>query len=119
MYQLDAGRLNKRVEIWGYIQEEDLDIGGMKTVLKRKATVWAEIRPSRGYEFLEYYRDSNSLQYKITMRYRKDLTEKDVIVRGNCQFEINSIIDVNYEHTALEVQCTEMKDKVIMSECGI
>lgn len=116
MYELDAGRLKKRIEIWGYKQVEDTEIGGLKTVLAKKATVWAEIAPSRGYEFLEYYRDSNSLQYKITIRYRADLTEKDVLVRGSHQFEINSIIDVNFEHTALEIQCTEMKDKIILNE---
>lgn len=116
MYQLDAGRLKKRIEIWGYKDVEDKEIGGVKTVLYRKATVWAEIAPSRGYEFLEYYRDSNSLQYKITIRYRADITEKDVLVRGGKQWEINSIIDPNFDHVALEIQATEMKDKVILNE---
>lgn len=116
MYQLDAGRLKKRIEIWGYKDVEDAELGGFKNVLVKKATVWAEIAPSRGYEFLEYYRDTNSLQYKITIRYRADLTEKDVLIRGDKQFEINSIIDPNFDHVALEIQCTEKKDKVIPNE---
>lgn len=116
MYQLDAGRLKRRIEIWSYKQVEDEEIGGFKTVIAKKATVWAEIMPSRGYEFLEYYRDTNTLQYKITIRYRADLTEKDVLVKGDKQFEINSIIDPNFDHIALEIQCTESKDKVILNE---
>jgi SPP1 family predicted phage head-tail adaptor len=116
MYELDAGRLNKRIEIWGYQDVWDDDLGEYVNRLIRKARVWAEIAPSRGYEFLEYYRDTNTLQYKITIRYRKGLTEKDVLVRGDRQFEINSIIDVNFEHQVLEIQCTESKDKVINYE---
>lgn len=115
MFQLDAGRLRKRLEIWGYKEIEDDEIGGVKVALGKKRTVWAEIMPSRGSEFLEYYRDTNSLQYKITIRYIPDLTEKDVLVRGDHQFEINAIVDPNYDHVALEIQATESKDKVILN----
>lgn len=112
MHSLDAGRLNKRIEIWGYEQTEN-PLVGSKVALVKKAEVWAEIHPVRGYEFLEYYQDSNSLQYKVTIRYRDGLTEKDVLRRGDHQFEINSIIDIDFQHVALEIYCTEMKDKVI------
>lgn len=114
MYILDAGRLKKRIHIYAY--SEDTDSLGQKYVsLKKKATVWAEMKPVRGIEFLEYYKDANELQYKITIRYRKNITEKDVLVRGDRQFEINSIIDIDEEHVALEIYCTESKDKVILS----
>ena len=62
---------------------------------------------------MDEIRDANELQYKITIRYRKGLTEKDVIVRGKTQYEINSIIDIDEEHIALEIYCTESKDKKI------
>lgn len=112
MYVLDAGRLTKRVEIWEY-QERETEWGKRKVELTKKAEVWADIHPVRGTEFLEYYRDANALQYKITIRYRQGITEKDVLVRGKRQFEINSIINVNEENVALEIYCTETKDKVI------
>lgn len=115
MYSLDAGRLTKRISIYGYTEVVDA-LGGKKVVLGKKATVWAEMRPQRGTEFLEYYRDANSLQYKVTIRYRAGITEKDVLVRGDRQFEINSIIDINEEHVALEIYCTESKDKVILED---
>ena len=112
MYVLDAGRLTKRVEIWEY-QERETEWGKRKVELTKKAEVRADIHPVRGTEFLEYYRDANALQYKITIRYRQGITEKDVLVRGKRQFEINSIINVNEENVALEIYCTETKDKVI------
>lgn len=112
MYSLNAGHLRKKVDIYGY-QETDSPLGGEKVILAKKATVRAELKPVRGAEFLEYYRDANALQYKITIRYRPDLTEKDVILYGKRQFEINSIININEDNVALEIYCTEQKDKVI------
>lgn len=113
MYQLKVGRLKKRVGIWGYTEAPN-PLGGTKTVLTEKATVWAEMKPMRGTEFLEYYKDANALQYKITIRYRPGISEKDVLVHGDRQFEINSIINVEEDNVALEIYCTEKKDKVIV-----
>lgn len=43
MYSLNAGRLRKKVDIYGY-QEMDSELGGKKVVLAKRATVWAELR---------------------------------------------------------------------------
>lgn len=112
MYSLNTGRLNKRVGIWRY-QSIENPLGGDKVVLKKVKTIWAEMKPTRGTEFLEYYKDANALQYKVTIRYRPDMTEKDVLEHNGRQFEINSIININEENVALEIYCTERKDKVI------
>ena len=112
MYYLSAGRLRKKVTIYGY-KEIDSPLGGKKVILAQKATVRAEMKPIRGTEYMEYYRDTNALQYKVTIRYRSDLTEKDVLLYGDRQFEIDSIINVNEDNVALEIYCTESKDKVI------
>lgn len=61
-----------------------------------------------------YYKDANALQYKITIRYRQDITEKDILVYNGRQFEINSIININEDNVALEIYCTESKNKVIL-----
>lgn len=112
MYYLSAGRLRKKVIIYGY-KEIDSLLGGKKVILAQKATVRAEMKPIRGTEYMEYYRDTNALQYKVTIRYRSDLTEKDVLLYEDRQFEINSIINVSEDNVALEIYCTESKDKVI------
>lgn len=114
---INIGRLNKRIDIYQY-KEAETELGATKTELKKTATVWAELRPVRGTEFLEYYREANALQYKVTMRYRAGLTEKDVLVFKGRQFEINSIINIMEGHTYLEVYCTESKDKRILEEGG-
>ena len=112
---INPGRLNKRVSIYRY-SEMETSLGATKTGLKKTATVWAELRPVRGTEFLEYYREANALQYKITMRWRDGLTEKDVIVYEGRQFEINSIINIMEGNTYMEVYCTESKDRKVLYE---
>lgn len=113
MYSLNSGRLKKKIVIYGY-QSMQNPLGGEKVLLEKKAIVWAEMKPVRGTEFLEYYKDANALQYKITIRYRSGVTEKDVLEYNDRQFEINSIININEENVALEIYCTERKDKVIL-----
>lgn len=110
---INIGRLNKRVDIYGYTQIQT-ELGASKMVLTKRATVWAELRPVRGTEFLEYYREANALQFKVTMRYRSDLTEKDVLVYDGRQFEINSIINIMEGRVYMEVYCTESKDKKVL-----
>ena len=46
MYVLDAGRLKKRISIYGY-QEVTDDLGQKSTRIVKKASVWAEIKPVR------------------------------------------------------------------------
>jgi SPP1 family predicted phage head-tail adaptor len=112
---INPGRLNKRVTIYSYMETETA-LGASKTVLKKAASVWAEVKPVRGSEFLEYYREANALQFKVTMRWRPGLTEKDVLVFQGRQFEINSIINIMEAKTYLEVYCTESRDKRILEE---
>lgn len=109
---VNAGRLKKCIEIWRYIENET-ELGAVRTELKKIRTVYGEIRPTRGVEFLEYYRESNELRVKVTMRYVPELTEKDVLVYKGRQFEINSITNILEENAYLEVYCTESKDKAI------
>lgn len=109
---INPGRLNKRVKILRY-EDFVTELGQKKTGLVEAATVWAELRPMRGTEFLEYYRSANALQFKVTIRYRSDLTEKDVLEYNGRQFEINSIINIMEGNVYQEVFCTESKDKLV------
>ena len=109
---VNAGRLKKRIEVWQYVETET-ELGDTRTELKKVREVYAELKPTRGTEFLEYYREANALQFKVTMRYIEGLTEKDVLVYKGRQFEINSIINILEENAYIEVYCTESKDKTI------
>lgn len=109
---VNPGRLNRKLSIYRYINTQS-GMNSRQSKLVKVRTVWAEMKPTRGTEFLEYYKDANALQYKVTMRYIPDLTEKDVLVHNGRQYEINSVINVEEAGIVLEVYCTEAKDRSI------
>lgn len=114
---INPGRMNKRVSIYRYVDTET-EMSASRTALKKVATVWAELKPTRGTEFLEYYRDANALQFKCTLRWQRslNLTEKDVLVYQDRQFEINAVLNLMEEGKYLEVYCTESKDKKVLED---
>lgn len=82
-------------------------LGNLVSKLTPYKTVYAEIKPVRGKEYQEYYKDTNSLEYKITIRYLPELLPTDVLKYKDKQFLINSIINVEEQGYIQEVMCTE------------
>lgn len=111
---IDPGRLNHRVTIMRYQDKED-DLGNTVNVLIPYRKVWAEIKPLRGREELEYYKYTNTQTYRFVIRAIScpDLTEKDVFVYKDRQFQINTIADPLMDGYYFECQCTESKDHAV------
>ncbi|MSS91368.1 phage head closure protein [Eisenbergiella tayi] len=108
---INPGRLKKRITIMRY-QDTENSLGNLVSQLLPYKTVYAEIRPVRGKEYQEYYKDTNSLEYKITIRFLPDLQPADVLVYHEKQFLINSIINVEEQGYIQEIMCTEkLQDK--------
>lgn len=111
---LNPGRLSRRVTICRY-SEGSNELGSMEVVLRPLKEVWAEIRPLRGNEQLEYYKITNRETYKITIRFT-DITEKDVIVFKGRQFRINYMLNPLEANYYLELFVTEDKDHEVRRE---
>lgn len=105
---INPGRFRHKVVIMRYQEAED-ELGNTVNVLAPIRTVWAEIRPARGKEQLEYYKNSNTQSYKISMRYT-DVTTKDVLVYKNRQLQVNAIANPLEDNYILELICTENID---------
>lgn len=115
MYSLDAGRLNKIVQIYGYEDTVDALNQRLTSLTLKHANVWAEIHPLRAYERIESNQTTDAVSYRIIIRYKPDVTQKDVIVRGSRQFDITGMVDIDEQHVALELTCVEKKDRVILN----
>ena len=111
---INPGRLKHRVTIMRYQKTED-DLGNAVHELSPFRKCWAEIRPVRGKEHLEYYKNVNDLMCKITIRHT-DVTEKDVILYNGRQFQINYITNPLEDNYYLELMCTESKDHAVKEE---
>ena len=94
------------------VKETEDELGNTVYELAPLKTCWAELRPVRGKEQLEYYKSVNDLMYKVTIR-RTDVTEKDVILFRGSQFQINYITIPLEDNYYLELMCTESKDHAV------
>ncbi|MBP3240065.1 MAG: phage head closure protein [Oribacterium sp.] len=108
---INPGRLKHKVTIMRYQDTEDV-MGNTVNVLNPIKSTWAEIRPLRGKEQLEYYKNTNEQSFKITIRHT-DVTTKDVIVFRNRQFQINAISNPLEDDYILELLCTESVDHAV------
>ena len=108
---INPGRLKHKVTIMRYQDTEDV-MGNTVNVLNPLKSTWAEIRPLRGKEQLEIYKNTNEQSFKITIRHT-DVTTKDVIVFKNRQFQINAISNPFEDDYILELLCTESIDHAV------
>ena len=107
---INAGRLKKHIEIWRYTDTVN-EAGSDVNQLTKIKTVFGEIRPVRGSEYTEYYKELHDLSVKITLRYYADLRPTDVLKYHDTQYLIQSIINPEAANYILEVMCTEKNEK--------
>lgn len=110
MKTINIGRLNKRIT---FVRLEDIEdaLGQNRQVLKSVKTVWASFYPLRGAEFYEAQKLQSKITHKCYIRYCKDIDENCYIRYAGTDYEIDSVIDVNYEHKMLEINCYEYTNK--------
>ena len=102
----DAGQLNKKVNIIGRVTKE---INGFdKTVNEIKyKNISANIKPSRGREYYEAKQVSNAENILITIRYRDNIYQSDVVEYKNHTYEIQSVVNPDMQNESLELYCVE------------
>ena len=100
------GKLNKRITIMQY-EDEDNSLGSTELSPKVFLTCWAAIEPLRGREYYEAQRLKDVDNFKITIRYRKNVTRDMFIVYRSQKFEIQTPVDPYEAHEVLELYCVE------------
>lgn len=69
------------------------------------ATVWAAVEPLRGREFFAAAQMLDATDYRITIRYRSDVTRDMRVNWGGELMDITSVIDVRSRRENLELMC--------------
>lgn len=100
---LNAGNLDKRIEVWGVT--EITDDYGTHTQDGKLYTCWAMVEGQRGKEYYEADKIANADNYKITIRYRKNINESNKIHYRGMIYEIQSIVNPYYSNEKLELYC--------------
>lgn len=101
---LNTARLRHKVDIMQPVETKG-SMGETDVAWQRLATVFADIQPVRGREYFEAYALDSEAAYKITIRYRADVTAKMRVDHGADQYEIDAPLDVGGRGELLELMC--------------
>lgn len=105
---MDIGKLRHRVVI-----EENMgtvsDGGGNKHPnWEMKATAWAEVKPTNGYERTVAERNGQQITHKVKMRYRTDIRKDKHRINFNGRvLAIEYIINTDELNVELVLNCRE------------
>lgn len=108
MASLRAGRLNKRVTIQSLTRTSDGG-GGFTEAWAAidNGTVWAAVEPLNGRERFEAQQTQANLSYRVTIRYRSDVTAQMQVLYGSKTLPINAVLNPAERGEMLELLCED------------
>lgn len=107
---MNPGELRHRVKIIDLFSYTDNELGERVQIPSTVATVWAKVIPIRGREYTEAQKIRPELQYRVTIRYRKDIHPSMLLEWEGRTLKIEAVIDIAGRHTYMELNCVEEVD---------
>lgn len=102
---LAAGLFNQRVTIEQKSVARSATTGEEVVSWVDVATVWASVQPIRGREYFAAAQMQDATDYRVTIRYRADVTREMRVVWKGVYLDIVSAIDVAARGDNLELMC--------------
>lgn len=103
---MNAGTLDRRISFCQY-QDIENEVGATEQKLVEVFKTWGRIEPARGREYYEAQRLKDANSFKITIRYRKNVTDDMLIRYGERTYQIQTVTDPYEAHEVLELYCIE------------
>lgn len=106
MPAVGSGSLRHKVQLQDEQIAQDPDTGEMVKTWATIATLWAEIVPLSGREFLAASAEQSEVRSRVTIRYREDVTAAMRVVYRGKYFNILAILpdaESGKEHLTLMV----------------
>ena len=105
---MNAGKLNRRVEIWGN-EPTTNELGESDFAPKKIKTVWAEIVPQTG-NLRKGQAETilTNVTTKFVCRYQKGITYDMWLMHDGKRHDIKYILDPYDGHISLEIFCEEV-----------
>ena len=98
------------IEIWDLTSTEENEVGEEIQVPKKIDSLWAEVIPVRGKEYVSVDKLVPEMQYKITTRYRPHIHQAHLIKWQGRELNIKAIVDISGKEEHMEIMCTEKVD---------
>jgi len=115
MKKLNPGTLNKRISIYESNPNSSDGAGGREDDWKTKAgwtkvcDLWASIRPAGERAVTFAGQMGVEVTHTVLIRYREDISEKQVIDFGRRKLDIKTIRNFDEANTQLQLICLERK----------
>ena len=103
---MNAGRMRHRITFQRPTEEKDR-LSGYKDDWFDVATVWAQVSPVSGREYLSQVRET-MVSHKIYCRYRAGITPGMRIKFGDRIFRIISVLNWDERNEGLTIMCEEI-----------
>lgn len=101
-----VGRLRHRVELQEIVTTET-DSGQLTDAPTTRATVYADVRPLRGYEAFGAHQLQAEVSHSIRIRFRTDVEASWRVKYGDRLFRVDSVFNVEERDRFLALICTE------------
>lgn len=112
-----AHRLNRRIKL-EQIGETPNGLGDYDTAYTLIATVWAEVKPLSGKQYISDTQISEKPTHKFTVRFRRDLKKDHFILLTEAptepdrRFRIFSITNAGERNEYLEILAEEIEEQL-------
>jgi len=101
-----AGKLRHRVTIQQATEARN-SIGEVTRTWSALATVWANVEPLNGREFIDAQRPEVQVSHRVTMRYRSDVTPQMRVSHDSRTLNIEAVIETGERRRELQLICSE------------
>lgn len=101
---MKIGDLRNRVTLQRRVVTRNA-IGDEIETWTKVACVYADVHPIRGREFLSLREMQSDITTRITIRYMSGVDTTMRFVVGDQEYDIDSIVDIENKHYALECLC--------------
>lgn len=102
-----AGKLRHRVKLQAFTTTVDPDTGYRDKAWTDVATLWAEVAPLSGREFLAAAATQSKVTARITIRHRAGVTNNHRILHGSTIYNIEAVLpDANSGKEHLTLMCS-------------
>ena len=103
---IQIGAMRERVDILAQSQTVD-DAGQITTTWTVGATTWARMRPLHARELQLAGRDEGTRAYKMTIRYRTDISTNSRVVWRGRNFDVQGLLDRTEQRVLMECDLFE------------
>lgn len=99
-------KMKHRIALQAVSQASDSQ-GGYTETWATYATVWAYVRPVKGYERFQADQLQTPVTHKVTLRYRSDVTTAHQFIYDSRTFVIKEALNIDEANQYLELKAIE------------